>query len=68
MEPTTTKWKNRKTKNTKYWKTVLGISGLSSEEEQEGYGGKEGFKPGMKEWGGDGILIIIIISILREFH
>ena len=39
-------------------RSVTGIHGVSPGEEKEGYGGKdfsekEGFKPGMKEWGGD---------------
>ena len=48
--------------------TVRGIREVSREEEKEGYGGKDlqekrGFKPGMKKWEGDGILIIVSISV-----
>jgi len=49
MEPTTKKWKNRKTKNKKRicskvsvsTKTVQGIHGVSPEEEKESYGRKD---------------------------
>ena len=45
-----------------------GIRGVSPEEEQEGlrlegFAEKEGFKPKMKESGGDGILIIMPVSM-----
>ena len=43
---------------------------MSREEEKKGCGGndlqkKEGFKPGMKEWENDGILLIIISIIVN---
>jgi len=49
MEPTTKKWKNRKTKNKKRicskvlvsTKTVQAIHGVSPVEEKESYGGKD---------------------------
>ena len=34
----------------------------------EGFAEKEDFKPGMKEWGGDGILIIISINVSSIQH
>jgi len=64
---TETTTKNRKTKNGSTSKS-LGNHAVRPEEEKERlqwewFAEKEGFKPEMKEWVGDGILIIISMTV-----
>ena len=73
-EPTAKKWKNRQSKT--YFKNGYAHKYRQNSPENpwsqswrrkwrlrwEGFKEKEGFKPGMKEWRGDGTLVIISIN------
>jgi len=77
-EPTTNKWKNRKVKREKRVCSEVSVKSPGNPWSQswrrkgrlqlEGFAEKEGFKPGMKKWGGDGMLIVISINVSSIKH